>query len=169
MTERQTPNIDEVLSQLAEILRDASNPPVETQPPVPTEDADREDPIQVMKWREQLTTELAYWQMIPPLGSQTFAELDDFFEKLPGLLKSLPSKPHLVGRIDDAVTSLGGSQASTEDGRRSLESDPELEELAKRMAADIGGTTEERALPLLLMACCAALAGGATFGRQLRD
>jgi len=168
MTDTQTANIDEVLNKLAEILHGAS--PAQSQQPSITEPVSSQvllptDPEQTMKLREQIATEMMYMQIVPALSEEILIKLDEFFPKVPDLLKSLNNRPYLQAQIDKIVAS--GMQVSEKSGR-SFDSDPELEVLAKRMGQDISGDSGKRDI-VIVISLIGALAAGVAVGQAARN
>lgn len=177
--ERFTPvALGPLLARLAEIIKTMPTNPAPTtttttrettatQPPA----SSNGDAEQAMAFREQLATELMYMRMIPPLTPDLYPRIDEALRQLPETLKEIASSPYLTAQVDAALAGLGHS-ASDGNGSRSTDGNTELSALAQRLAGDALGSRDERALPvlgLLVAAAAAALVGGTTFGRAVRE
>jgi hypothetical protein len=175
VTEKQTPNVNEVLNQIAEIIRGAQDGPRDTGSSTPTQttqpaskpvDPSALDPEVVAALRDLVATEFAYNQLIPPLTPRVLADIDDTVATFPDFVKSASEKPYFRAlfraAVDMAMSQM--SQSSNEDGR-SLGEDRELQVAAQTVVSDltyVDEEREERVLPLF-----AAAAAGIAIGKAI--
>lgn len=102
------PDLDTLLQQLADKLgstpssQPGSAPESPTTPGEPDAEA-KKAADEALAFRKMFAEEMKYWEMIPPLDSDTRRQIDLIMQQLPDMLKSLRDQPYLSSETDRSI------------------------------------------------------------------